>query len=183
MKKNIFTIPNMLTLLRLLMIPQLMWMYLEKQSLVWTAVLLALSGITEVLDGFIARKFQMISEFGKALDPVADKLTQAAMLYCLGDRHPQVRILLILLVVKELITGAMGLWVIRKTGQVPQAQWHGKVVTVLLYVLIADRLLPGLLSAMLLILCAGMMCLSAILYFQNNRRAVREEKMLCCGKD
>lgn len=175
-KSKILTIPNLLSLLRIIMIPQLMWLYLQKQDYIASAVLLAISGATDVLDGIIARKFNMISDFGKAFDPVADKLTQTAMLYCLGTTFPEIRILLIMLVVKELISGAMSLCFIKKTGQVQGAEWHGKVVTVLLYVLIADRLVPGLLSAALMILCIGMMILSMVLYFQRNWNTIKEGK-------
>jgi len=174
MKKNkILTIPNLLSLLRLIMIPQLMWLYLEKQDLPATAILLVLSGATDVLDGIIARKFNMISEFGKAFDPVADKLTQIAMLYCVGTTHPEVRFLLLMLIVKEFITGIMSLYSIKKTGQVQGAEWHGKIVTVLLYVLIADRIIPGLLSGVLMLFSAGMMIISMVLYWQRNWKDIK----------
>lgn len=174
MKKNkIFTIPNLLSLLRLIMIPQLMWLYLQKQDYIATAIVLVISGATDVLDGIIARKFNMISEFGKAFDPVADKLTQIAMLYCVGTTHPEVRFLLLMLIVKEFITGAMSLYSIKKTGQVQGAEWHGKIVTVLLYVLIADRIIPGLLSSVLMLLCAGMMIVSMVLYWQRNWKDIK----------
>jgi len=174
MKKNkIITIPNLLSLLRLIMIPQLMWLYLEKQDLLATAILLALSGATDVLDGIIARKFNMISEFGKAFDPVADKLTQIAMLYCVGTTHPEVHFLLLMLIVKEFITGIMSLYSIKKTGQVQGAEWHGKIVTVLLYVLIADRIIPGLLSGVLMLFSAGMMIISMVLYWQRNWKDIK----------
>ena len=172
--RKILTIPNLLSLLRLIMIPQLMWLYLGKQDYVQTVILLALSGATDVLDGIIARKFNMISDFGKAFDPVADKLTQMAMLYCVGTTFPEIRFLLILLVVKEVLSGIMSLVSIRKTGQVQGAQWHGKVVTVLLYTLIADRIVPGLLSQVLLIACAGMMLLSMALYGKRHWNSIRD---------
>ena len=172
--RKILTIPNLLSLLRLIMIPQLMWLYLRKQDYVQTVILLALSGATDVLDGIIARKFDMISDFGKAFDPVADKLTQMAMLYCVGTTFPEIRFLLILLVVKEVLSGIMSLISIKKTGQVQGAQWHGKAVTVLLYTLIADRIVPGLLSQVLLIACAGMMLLSMALYWKRHWNSIRE---------
>lgn len=172
--RKILTIPNLLSLLRMIMIPQLMWLYLRKQDYVRTVILLALSGATDVLDGIIARKFDMISDFGKAFDPVADKLTQMAMLYCVGTTFPEIRFLLILLVVKEVLSGIMSLVSIRKTGQVQGAQWHGKVVTVLLYTLIADRIVPGLLSQVLLIACAGMMLLSMALYWKRHWNSIRD---------
>ena len=172
--RKILTIPNLLSLLRLIMIPQLMWLYLRKQDYVQTVILLALSGATDVLDGIIARKFNMISDFGKAFDPVADKLTQMAMLYCVGTTFPEIRFLLILLVVKEVLSGIMSLVSIKKTGQVQGAEWHGKVVTVLLYTLIADRIVPGLLSHALLIVCAGMMLLSMALYWKRHWNSIRD---------
>ena len=172
--RKILTIPNLLSLLRLIMIPQLMWLYLRKQDYVQTVILLALSGATDILDGIIARKFNMISDFGKAFDPVADKLTQMAMLYCVGTTFPEIRFLLILLVVKEVLSGIMSLISIQKTGQVQGAQWHGKVVTVLLYTLIADRIVPGLLSQVLLIACAGMMLLSMALYWKRHWNSIRD---------
>lgn len=115
----------------------------------------------------------MVSDFGKALDPIADKLTQIAMLYCLAKAHPEIRIVLLILIVKEVVTGTMSLYSIKKTGQVQGADWHGKVTTVLLYVLIMDRMVPGLLSAVLTILCAGMMIFSMVLYFQRNWKSIR----------
>ena len=172
--RKILTIPNLLSLLRLIMIPQLMWLYLGKQDYVQTVILLALSGVTDILDGIIARKFNMISDFGKAFDPVADKLTQMAMLYCVGTTFPEIRFLLILLVVKEVLSGIMSLISIKKTGQVQGAQWHGKAVTVLLYTLIADRIVPGLLSQVLLIVCAGMMLLSMALYWKRHWNSIRD---------
>lgn len=175
-KHKILTLPNLLSLLRIMMIPQLMWLYLEKQDYLWTVLLLILSGITDVLDGIIARKFHMISEFGKAFDPVADKLTQLAMLYCVATTYPEIRFLLLMLVVKEFITGAMSLYSIQKTGIVQGAEWHGKVVTVMLYILIADRIIPGLLSGVLPVLCTGMMIVSMILYWQRNWKNIRKTK-------
>lgn len=172
-KNQIFTIPNLLSLLRLAMIPLLLWLYLEKQEYLWTAVVVVLSGATDIADGIIARKFDMVSDFGKALDPVADKLTQIAMLYCLGTSFPEIRILLLILVVKEILTGAMSLYSIKKTGEVHGAEWHGKITTVLLYVIIIDRIVPWLLSAVLTILCGGMMVFSMALYWQRNWKSIK----------
>ncbi len=176
MKKNqILTIPNLLSLLRLAMIPLLLWLYLVKEEYMWTAVVVLLSGATDILDGVIARKYHLVSDLGKALDPVADKLTQVAMLYCLGTTFPEIRMLLLLLVVKEAVTGAMSLYTIKKTGQIQGAQWHGKITTVLLYVLILDRIIPWLLSSLLTLLCAGMMVTSMVLYWQRNWKSIRAE--------
>ena len=85
-KHKIITIPNVLSFFRLLLIPVIVWLYIVKKYPIWTMAVLALSGITDIVDGIIARKCNMISDFGKAFDPVADKLTQIAMLFCLVSR-------------------------------------------------------------------------------------------------
>lgn len=75
-QNKILTIPNVLSFFRLCLIPVIIWMYCSKRDYVRTAVILLLSGATDILDGFIARRFNMVSDLGKVLDPVADKLTQ-----------------------------------------------------------------------------------------------------------
>lgn len=174
MRNNrVFTIPNLLSLLRLFMIPLLLWLYLEREAYLWTAAVVVLSGITDMVDGFIARKFDLISDLGKALDPVADKLTQIAMLYCLGTSFPEIRVLLAILVVKEVTTGIMSLVSIRRSGKVESAQWHGKVTTALLYAMILDRIIPWLFSAVLTVACAGMMIFSMAMYWKRNWNSIR----------
>ena len=169
MKKNrIFTVPNLLSLLRLAMIPLLLWLYLKKQEYLLTAVVVVLSGATDIIDGIIARKYDLVSDLGKALDPIADKLTQIAMLYCLATSFPEIQILLVLLVLKEVITGIMSLISIGRTGKVEGAQWHGKVTTVLLYAIIIDRIVPWLFSAVLTVACIGMMVFSMVMYWKRN---------------
>ena len=176
MKKNrIFTVPNLLSLLRLAMIPLLLWLYLKKQEYLLTAVVVVLSGATDIIDGIIARKYDLVSDLGKALDPIADKLTQIAMLYCLATSFPEIQILLVLLVLKEVITGIMSLISIGRTGKVEGAQWHGKVTTVLLYAIIIDRIVPWLFSAVLTVACIGMMVFSMVMYWKRNWKNMKDQ--------
>ena len=72
-------IPNALTVIRFFIIPFIIY-YLVKDEYIFAFIMLFLSGITDVLDGFIARKFNLITNFGKLIDPLADKLTQIAVL-------------------------------------------------------------------------------------------------------
>ena len=88
LKGRILTIPNLLSLIRILLIPLFVWFYLRKNNIPATVITLLASALTDALDGVIARRFNMISDFGKALDPFADKLTQFAMLCCLLIRFP-----------------------------------------------------------------------------------------------
>ena len=71
-RKKILTIPNLLSLLRLCLVPLIIWLYCEQDNALAAAVVLALSGLTDVVDGFIARRFHMISDLGKVLDRMGE---------------------------------------------------------------------------------------------------------------
>ena len=180
LKGKILTIPNLLSLIRILLIPLFVWLYLGEDNVPATAVVLALSGLTDALDGFIARHYHMVSDFGKALDPFADKLTQFAMLCCLVIRFPRMLWLIIVLCVKEVLVASSQLLVIRKTELVLGAEWHGKITTILLYAVMILHLLwldiPSPVSWSLVGLCIGMLLLSGVLYGIRNYRAIREKQ-------
>ncbi len=179
-KHKIITIPNILSLFRLLLIPVIMWLYIVKEDPVLTTVILALSGITDIVDGIIARKCHMISDFGKAFDPVADKLTQIAMLFCLVTRFKWMLLPLCVMVVKEITAGILGLLVIRKTGNVYGAVWHGKTTTVSLYSMMIIHLIwyniPGVISGILIGACTALALLSAFMYSRENVRILLGKK-------
>ena len=169
-KDQVLTVPNLLSLLRLLMIPLILWLYCEKQAHTAAAAVVAVSGLTDIADGIIARKFNLVSDLGKILDPVADKLTQAALIFCLMARYDWMLWLFALFAVKEIIMGVSGLVVIKKKDVVNSAQWFGKLSTVVLYaVMILLFLFPGIpagaANAMIL-LCAGTVVLSLVKYMR-----------------
>lgn len=173
-RKRIFTVPNLLTCLRLLMIPLFMWLYLAKQKYAETAAVLLLSGLTDIVDGFIARRFDLVSDLGKALDPVADKLTEFCMLLCLLSRFDVLRLLAVLMVAKELVCGAATLAAIKKTGEVLSAEWHGKLCTCLLYLTIVLHILwidiPFQVSFALTAVTFVCLVLSMVLYLWRSIR-------------
>ncbi|SCX20135.1 CDP-diacylglycerol--glycerol-3-phosphate 3-phosphatidyltransferase [Lachnospiraceae bacterium YSD2013] len=177
---KILTVPNVLSFFRLALIPVIIWLYIAKGEYVLTAGLIVLSGATDVIDGFIARRFNMVSALGKALDPVADKLTQCAMLICLVFRFPLMLLPLGLLVVKELFSGITGLVIIKQSGKVYSALWHGKATTVLLYVLLLTHVLwtniPQALSEVMILATLSMMIISFILYGTRNLTLIKAAK-------
>ena len=179
-KHKIITIPNILSLFRLLLIPVIMWLYIVKEDPVLTTVILALSGITDIVDGIIARKCHMVSDFGKAFDPVADKLTQIAMLFCLVSRFKWMLLPLCVMVIKEVTAGILGLLVIRKTGKVDGAVWHGKATTVSLYSMMIIHLIwyniPSVISGILIGACTALVLLSAFMYSRENVRILLGKK-------
>lgn len=176
-RASVLTIPNLLSLLRLCMIPVMVWLYIFRKKYILTTLVLFLSALTDIADGYIARHFHMVSDLGKALDPVADKLTQIAMIFCLTSRFPLMLLPLAILVVKEVFSGICSLAVIHKTGRVEGAVWHGKVTTVLLYTTMALHLLwyciPRIVSAVSIALCSGMMVFSAAGYAIRNFRMLK----------
>lgn len=176
-KQQVFTVPNLLSFLRLLLIPVIVWFYCGKEDYGMALAVLILSGVTDVADGIIARKFNLVSDFGKALDPIADKLTQIATMGCLLSRFSYMWLPLGILVVKELFTGAMSLYAVKKSGQVKGADWHGKLCTVLLYAVMGLHILwstiPLALSKMLMLLCVAVMCLSGVLYWYRNFKQIK----------
>ena len=170
---KIITIPNILSFFRLCLIPLILWQYVGAKNYFNALYLLVLSGLTDIVDGIIARKFHMVSDLGKVLDPVADKLTQIAMLFCLVTRFPSMWIPLVLLLIKEIFAGITGLMMVKR-GTVIGADWHGKVTTVLLYGTMLVHLawvnIPPVVSHILVILCTGMLLLSGTLYGVRNLR-------------
>lgn len=168
---RIVTLPNLLSFFRLCLVPELILQYTRPGGSRRVLILLAVSALTDVLDGRIARRFGMVSDLGKALDPLADKLTQAAMLFCLARRFPLMLLPLTLLAVKEICCAAASLTAIGRTGRVESADWHGKFSTALLYALFALHLavpgISGTLSGTLILLCTGVMLLSFVLYLRR----------------
>ena len=183
--KKIFTVPNVISMFRLVLIPVFVWVYIGARNNLLTVILLAVSGLSDVLDGLIARKFNMVSDLGKALDPVADKLTQIAMLFCLFFRYRYMLIPLLLLMVKEIIAGTTGIAVIRATNEVRSAEWHGKVATFSLYVMMIMHLLwpviappdiPVAVSVISVAVTTGVIAMSFVLYTARNIRLIRQTK-------
>ena len=168
---KVLTIPNILSFFRLLLVPAIIWAYLGMKSDKLAIILIAVSALTDVLDGQIARRFNMISDLGKALDPFADKLTQAAIVFCLAFRFPMLWILLAVCVIREICMGILGYITIRKTNKVPSARWYGKLSTVTLYSsALAMLLFPGMpkwLSIGLAVLCVICVACTLFLYTRH----------------
>lgn len=177
---KILTIPNILSFARLCMIPLFIWLYCVRKNYPLTGAVLLLSGATDLADGFIARHFHMISDLGKVLDPVADKLTQAAVLFCLVTRFPFMLAPLVLMVFKEGYMAVAGAMAIRKTGKVAGAQWHGKIVTALLYAMMIVHIfwydIPAVVSNLLIAACILMMIASVVLYGKYYGKILKKAK-------
>jgi len=147
-KKEILTIPNLLSFFRLILIPVYMTIYTQAQvsrDYVISGVILAISCFTDMIDGKIARSFNMITTFGKFLDPLADKLTQFALLLCLAIRYPILWAVFSLFVLKELFQLFAGIVAAKRGYILKGALITGKVCTTVLFIsLVAMVIFPGM---------------------------------------
>ena len=162
-KKELLSIPNLMGYFRLLMIPVFVWLYLTASTDMDYYMAALAMGISS-----LARKFNMITEFGKFLDPLADKLSHGAILLCLLSRYPLILLMLVLYVIKEGFMLVMGIIKLRQGKKLNGAKWFGKCCTALLYVvlfifLIFPRLPLGIVNC-LIYLCTAAMALTLVLY-------------------
>lgn len=181
-------VPNILTLLRLILIVPIVVM-ISTEHFIIAIIFLLLSGLTDVLDGFIARKYNFITDFGKLIDPFADKATQIAILVTLAVKNVLPFWILSVVVIKEfaMIAGASFLY---GKELVVSSKWYGKLATVLFYIAIGTSLIIRYLNTNILdseiydfsiwiYLIALLATLSAlILYFRafNMKKYIKDEK-------
>jgi len=147
-KKEILSIPNLLSMFRLILIPVYITIYLrarDSADYFLAAGILAVSCLTDMIDGQIARRFNMITELGKLLDPIADKLTQFALILCLSLRHPVLWFVVVLFFIKEIFQ-LIGCTISLRQGKtMTGALLPGKISTTVLFIsLIAMVMLPDL---------------------------------------
>lgn len=133
-----WTVPNVLSLIRLALVPVFAVLYLQGGMWdYWSFGVLVLSGLTDCLDGFIARRFHQTSEIGKLLDPFGDKLTQVTVVICLATRYTMLVPLAVLCFAKELCQGIGSLLLLRHRNEVRGAKWFGKLYTIVFYTIMA----------------------------------------------
>ena len=131
-------IPNILTIIRFLLIPIIV-IFAFEDNYIATIIVLTISGLTDVLDGYIARRFNFISNFGKLMDPLADKMTQVALLGTLTIQKIIPIWIIVIVIVKEflMVSGASFLY---GKELVVSSKWYGKLTTVLFYIAIVCSL-------------------------------------------
>ena len=99
-----WTVPNLLSVIRILVIVPFAIFFLQGDIL-WAVLMLAISGLSDCFDGMIARKFNQVTELGKMLDPLADKLTQGTVAVCLAVEYPILIPVLLILWLLRMIFG------------------------------------------------------------------------------
>lgn len=172
-----WNVPNALSLLRIALVPAFVVLYVTRHDTAAFAVLLA-SGITDVLDGFIARRFNQITDCGKLLDPLSDKLTQVAVAVALTTRYIELLPLAILCFVKEACQAVGGVIMLARHSAVRGSKWFGKLSTAVYYacmlVLVLWSDLPPAAEWALIGLAGGCMLLAFAGYLRIFIRISRD---------
>lgn len=132
-------VPNTLTIIRFLLIPFIINSVINGHYML-AFVLFTISSLTDIADGFIARKFNLVSNFGKLMDPLADKLTQISMLSVLTVKAIIPIWILLVVLIKEVVMVAGASFLYGK-DVVVYSRWYGKLATVLLYIAIVSSLI------------------------------------------
>lgn len=178
-KKEICSVPNLMGYFRILLIPVFCWLYTARRAYFAAGLVVLISSLTDLFDGKIARKFNMVTDLGKILDPVADKLTHCALAVCLALRYPLMWALLLLMAVKEGYMGTMGLLFLRKGRMLDGAMWFGKVCTAVLFaglmILFLFPHLPAVFVNGIIILMMVVMIFTLCMYVPVFRKMKRED--------
>ena len=131
-RKNL-NIPNVLSIIRIIFIIPFVFAVVD-DDYTTAGIILIISGISDFLDGYIARKYNQITRFGKMLDPTADKLTLMAVMVCVGIKFNKIFPFMIILITKEILMLIAGIILLRKKLTPPSAKWYGKLSTIVFYV-------------------------------------------------
>lgn len=184
--KDLMTIPNAISFIRILLITPFVAFFIQRMY-VAAAITVGISGLSDLFDGWIARKFHQESELGKVLDPLADKLTLIAVGVCLIFIEPYVLPLMIIMVLKDVLMIIGGTIVINQGVIPPKSSWYGKLSTFMFYISVSMVVLMAIfgyvnkpLSLTVLGITAAMMIFSlvnyAIIFFKIQKQVKNKEK-------
>jgi len=137
-------IPNILSVFRIVLIPFFIC-FAIRGDMFEAAIVLIVSAITGFFDGFLARRFNWVTNLGKILDPAADKLTQIAVCALFAVRLYQYWFFFVFLILKEMLIASFTVYLVKKRVVLSGARWFGKITTALFYAtMILIALFPAL---------------------------------------
>lgn len=161
-------IPNLLTLIRFLLIPVFCIIYFSgiKYSFIISMSIFFMAGITDFLDGYIARKNNLVTDIGTVLDPLADKLMTLIVLFCLAYSKIIPYWIFTLFLIKELVmvSGGVNLY---KCKKILPANYYGKAATILFYISIGILILNKTIGTYLLCITLLAALYAFINYFKH----------------
>ena len=180
-KEDLINIPNVLCYIRILLVPVFIVLFLKEMY--WqSGLVIMIATATDVVDGWIARHFNMITDWGKFIDPLADKLMQFAMLIMAIFKNPWISILVAIIAIKEAIMLAAGIYIYHKGENLNGAMWCGKLSTVVLdsclflIIVLPTKYIKNVNVFILIGLSAIFLILSFIIYMREYLKMYKEMK-------
>jgi len=183
MRKKLFScLPNILSSIRIALVPVFVFMYFTETGEVktWALSVYVVAFITDILDGYIARKYNLISNIGKVLDPLGDKLMMTAALVCMtiSERLPVWPVAVV--VAKESLMGLGGIVIHRRAkAEIPPSNIFGKTATVVFVVacvvLMVFPQLPDIYATSLIALAIGLTFAALLSYFMTFRIVMKKK--------
>lgn len=181
--KEVFNIPNILCYIRILLVPVFVITYIRAvtpRDYYLAAAIILFSGFTDLIDGYIARRFNMVSELGKALDPITDKITQGGIIISLLFKVKGMVFLLVLFIIKELFMGISCLILLKRGKKLDGAKIYGKLSTAVFYITMLIIIgMPGLKQVWvtsLMAITAIFFIISFVLYIPVFFKMYKESK-------
>lgn len=174
-------VPNILTCCRIAMVFLFVFFYFSRLELRFyiAGAVFALAGLTDIVDGYLARKYHAVSHLGKILDPVADKLMQLAVFVCLYLDRLIPMWILILFAFKEGVLLMGGALILKRGRNMESSKWYGKFGTVLIYAAVMPLILfPDLKSIVIYGIMAVAILwsfIALVLYIFDRKDAVRKK--------
>ncbi len=187
-RSQIFNIPNILSMFRMILIPVFIIFYMnagEGRELyyLYACITLVVSGLSDLVDGVVARKFNQITNLGKILDPLADKLTQLAVVICIAIKLSSTWLTaaLSIFVIKEVMMLIGGVIMLKNKITIRGSKWYGKVATAVFYVVMAaialfNRLMPTEVMVLLVLVAAAFMLFAFSQYIGEYFKIMKENK-------
>ena len=127
------SIPNIISIIRIMLVPVFCVMYFTPGMRLASLIVLIASGLSDLVDGYIARRFNQITDLGKVLDPIADKLFHMSTIACFCIDGVVGYWLLVLVVAKELFMIIGGVILYKKNQAVVASKWYGKLSSSLIF--------------------------------------------------
>ncbi len=159
-------IANLLTTIRFFLVPIVGWLLYNNQN-IWAIVVLVLSGLTDIFDGFFARKFNTVTSWGKLADPLADKLMQIMVLVMLFIKDKISIVIVIILILKEIFMVIGSYFLYKEDNVVVSANWYGKIATVLIYFAVIFIIFNVPYASIIMILAVAFSLFSLLMYTLN----------------
>lgn len=178
-KREVLAIPNILSYIRIALLPVFCFLYLTAETTSqyqMAGIIVVISGLTDLVDGKIARKFNAVTELGKLMDPIADKLTLTVVAFCLVARFPMLIYLAVAILIKEVYMFVMTAKFFKRGKKLDGAEYFSKVCTTTLFAFFAGLIFfPDRLSVMINILVGfeiAMVTVTIAVYHRAFKRLI-----------